>query len=144
MSTLIFKLAMPNRASWNGRWSGEETLYAIVKSMGASKKAKTKTEELLKARSWYHNFGDGWGASVTVSEATPAEARTVRKKTRGFCGYDWMVRDILDHGYIGDPKPVSLGGGGGVLVGSETCAAEKGHNVKADPRLTGKRGAIPG
>ena len=104
MSALIFELSMPNLASWNGRWSGEGNVNAIVKSMGSSKKAKAKIAGLLQAKSWYHSFGDGWAASVSVREANSSEARAMRKKTRGFCGYDWMVNNILDHGYIGDIK----------------------------------------
>ena len=104
MSALIFELSMPNVASWNGKWSGEGNVYAIVKSMGSSKKAQAKIAGLLQAKSWYHHFGDGWSASVSVRAATPNEARAMRKKTRGFCGYDWMVNDILDHGYIGNLK----------------------------------------
>lgn len=92
---------MPGRNSWNGRWSGEETLYAIVKKF-ATKKAQVKAQEILAKRYYSHNFGDGWRAGIEVSEATPQEARRVRKLSKGFCGYDWMVANILAHGKASD------------------------------------------
>lgn len=40
---------------------------------------------------------------------TGEQARTIRKKSEGFCGYDWMVDSILNDGAIygpTQPKPV--------------------------------------
>lgn len=116
--TLIFKLSMPNVASWNGRWSGAEKCYAIVKKFGRGKRSQAKVDELLEFGSWYHNFGDGWGASVSVSAATPEEARKIRKVSSGFYGYDWMVTNILLYGSTrepskqGNPMAVCAMGGG--------------------------------
>jgi hypothetical protein len=98
-----FTLSMPGRNSWNGRWSGESTHYAIVKTL-----TDRKADELLggkQSASWGYNFGDGWFASI--------EARVVPKgerlrKSAGFCGYNWMVSSILDDGEIYgpmNPKP---------------------------------------
>lgn len=104
--TLSFTLSMPGRNSWNGLWSGEETLYAIVKSLGTTNKAKSKGQAILDQRYFSHNFGDGWRASIEVKEVTPSEARQIRKKSLGFCGYDWMVNNILSHGSASDKKEV--------------------------------------
>lgn len=98
--TLVFELSMPNRGSWNGRWSGEGRCYCIVKNFGSSKKAKARCEKLLEKRSWYYRWDDGWGASVSVKAVDPATARKYRKNSMGFCGYDWMVTSILAHGAI--------------------------------------------
>jgi hypothetical protein len=100
MTTLVFKLSMPNRNSWNGGWSGEDREYNIVKNFGRSKKAKDKAEKLLEKESFYYNFGDGWGASVSVRQVDAAGARKARKLSDGFCGYDWMVSSIVSHGEI--------------------------------------------
>jgi hypothetical protein len=31
--TLLFTLSMPNRGSWNGRWSGENNFYGLFKTL---------------------------------------------------------------------------------------------------------------
>ena len=39
---LCFTLTMPNVGSWNGKWTGEKDLHAVVKNLGSSKAAKEK------------------------------------------------------------------------------------------------------
>lgn len=95
---LCFELSMPNVASWNGKWSGEGTLYAKIINFGHSKKAKAKADSLL---GYYHyHFGDGWSAGVDVKEVDAKEAGKIRRKSKGFCGYDWMVESIRYNGKI--------------------------------------------
>lgn len=94
-----FTLSMPNVGSWNGRWSGRDNLYAIVRPF-TGRLGKRIAEAMLKKGSFYYNFGDGWGASIRVSEITGSEVRRVRKASKGFCGYDWMVTSIIAHGGI--------------------------------------------
>lgn len=97
---LAFHLSMPGVASWNGRWSGEGHNYVIVRSLGRSKEAG-RIEAQIEAQSPYgYAFGDGWYASVRVESVDPATARKLRSKSSGFCGYDWMVDSIIDHGEI--------------------------------------------
>lgn len=97
---IVFVLSMPNRGSWNGGWSGSEEQYNIVKNMGTSKKANEKAEALIEQGDFSYCFGDGWRASVEVKLVDNAGARKARKISKGFCGYDWMVRSILYHGDI--------------------------------------------
>lgn len=97
---LCFELGMPNRNSWNGRWSGEDNLYAKVINIGTAKKTLEKYKPILDKGYFYYNFGDGWGASVTVKEVDAKEANKIRRKSRGFCGYDWMITSIRHKGYI--------------------------------------------
>lgn len=97
-----FTLSMPNVGSWNGRWSGRENLYAVVHSF-TGKLGTAIAKAMLAKRSFYYNFGDGWGASVSVSEITGAEVRRVRKASKGFCGYEWMIESIRSHGVIYGP-----------------------------------------
>lgn len=94
-----FTLSMPNRGSWNGGWSGENNLYAIVKKF-TTIKAREKADKILCAGSYYYQWSDGWGASVDVKEIDSLTSRRARKASRGFCGYDWMVESILNHGAI--------------------------------------------
>ena len=59
-------------------------------------------------KSFGYNFGDGWFASVEVRAVNRSEARTLRKASQGFCGYEWMIESILYDGAIygpTQPKP---------------------------------------
>ena len=105
MRYLQFTLDMPNRGSWNGRWSGEGNFYAKVVSFSDRNKSnKEKIDSLLKEPYHYYRWNDGWGASVTIKEIDAKTARQVKKKTNGFCGYDWMVNSIINKGFIATEK----------------------------------------
>lgn len=96
---ISFELSMPGRNSWNGKWSGQDSLYVIVRKFG---------KKYPKLGSYSYNFGDGWRASIAVREVTAPAAKELRKKSRGFCGYDWMVDSIVRDGDIygpTQPKP---------------------------------------
>jgi hypothetical protein len=50
----------------------------------------------LAEKSFFYNFGDGWTACIDVKKSESAEmTRKAKKQSAGFCGYDWMVTDIL-------------------------------------------------
>jgi hypothetical protein len=91
---------MPSRNSWNGRWSGEENYYAIVRTLPAGKKHSEKAARIVANGPYRHSFGDGWAAQVNVKILGSKDITRARKRSRGFCGYDWMVDDILQHGEI--------------------------------------------
>jgi hypothetical protein len=101
---LAFELTMPNVGSWNGKWTGASNCYARVmnytEKYGTSRVAQEKLDDLLKHKSYYYNFGDGWGANVSVKEVSRGEAAKLRRESKGFCGYDWMMDSILAHGEI--------------------------------------------
>lgn len=102
MKHVSFQLTMPNVGSWNGKWTGEDRKYYIVKKF-SDKFFKSEVEKLFTGKtynSWYYNFGDGWGASVSAEIINSVEARKRRKVSRGFCGYNWMVESILRDGVI--------------------------------------------
>ena len=84
-----FKLSMPNVNSWNGRWSGENKNYRIVRSVDA------ETVANWGSMYWHYSFGDGWCAGVKAHVMKPGERK---KKSDGFCGYDWMVDNIIRWG----------------------------------------------
>jgi hypothetical protein len=95
-----FRLSMPNRGSWNGEWSGAGRNYSIVRNL-----TDAKAEALLGpagAASWCHCWTDGWTASVSARVVPKGERL---RKSDGFSGYDWMVRNILDHGCTYEPEP---------------------------------------
>jgi hypothetical protein len=89
---------MPNVGSWNGKWTGATKQYFLVKSF--------KDREALafmgvaQVNSWYYNFGDGWGANVKAEVVDAKEAARRRKVSSGFCGYDWMVKSIIENNKI--------------------------------------------
>ena len=88
---ISFELSMPGNNAWNGRWSGEGSCYAMVKSF---------RKNPPKLGYYDYNFGDGWRAAVTVREVTASAAAKLRKQSKGFAGYDWMVDEIIQHGRI--------------------------------------------
>lgn len=97
---LCFKLGMPSNNSWNGKWSGEGRDYRVVRKIGTSLIDICHGEEIIKNGSYYYNFGDGWSASISVTEIDSREAEKIRKKSNGFCGYDWMIDSIITWGEI--------------------------------------------
>lgn len=98
MRTYIFILTMPNNNSWNGKWSGEGKLYCAFRKI---KEKDIKIIERLNAKqNYYYNFGDGWGANVEVRQIAGKEITSYKKRSKGFCGYDWMIGEIIRHGRI--------------------------------------------
>ena len=92
---IAFTLSMPHNNAWNGRWTGEDDFYAKVRRYSDGAGAA-----ILERSSYYYNFGDGWGASVAVRQVDSKEAARIRRKSKGFCGYDWMIDSIERHGRI--------------------------------------------
>jgi hypothetical protein len=90
---------MPNCGSWNNRWSGEGRLYARVRSITKDMQNKYNIKEKLD-KGYYYNFGDGWGANISVEQIDSKAANKLRKNSKGFCGYDWMIDSILKNNKI--------------------------------------------
>ena len=84
---------MPNKGSWDGKWTGETQTFA-----------RTRTEKRVPKELWnnsfYHRWDDGWTACVTVTQMPANEARKIMRKSKGFCGYDWMIESIIRFGEI--------------------------------------------
>ena len=90
---IAFILTMPRNNSWNGKWTGDESLFCrIMENRSVPKE--------YHGKDFQYDFGDGWVANVEVRKVDCKEANRMRKKSRGFCGYDWMIRSILANGYI--------------------------------------------
>jgi hypothetical protein len=90
---------MPNVGSWNGHWSGEGVVYAQTRRITS----KAILDRIFKGKSeaaFPYDFGDGWRASVNVSSIPAAEATKLMKRSQGFRGYDWMIAEIINYGYI--------------------------------------------
>lgn len=94
---IVFTLTMPNRGSWNGRWSQEERLHAIVK-------CERNVPKEVVGQDFFYTWDDGWTACVSVEKVDCKTAERMRKKSSGFCGYNWMVESIIEKGRIEKPQ----------------------------------------
>jgi len=112
MKTLSFELTMPNVGSWNGKWTGADRKYFVIRRLDnetANKiMADAKTIPIYEGfinrqqigytqprKCYYYNFGDGWGANICVEQVDVKEANKRRKNSAGFCGYEWMIDSII-------------------------------------------------
>jgi len=93
MKTIAFRLSMPRNNSWNNRWSGEELIYVRVQAL-----TNTIAQRVLQQGYYSHSFGDGWVAMISVEEVSKEKAKELKKKSKGFCGYDWMIDNIKWYG----------------------------------------------
>ena len=91
---LCFKLSMPNNNSWNGKWTGEGRFYAKVVSFQGNKRIE-KAKKILEKGYFSYSFGDGWRAGIDVTQVEAKDSASTRRKSMGFCGYDWMVDSII-------------------------------------------------
>ena len=96
---VAFELKMPIVGYLNGRWSGEKGFYLRTRCF-LGKKGIRHAQRILGREYYSYNFGDGWTAGITVKQVTPDKAAKLRRKSSGFCGYDWMVDSIINHGEI--------------------------------------------
>ena len=91
---IAFVLTMPTNGSWNGKWTGDGKLYARVQ------RPAKKIESELAGKRWTYRWDDGWTACIEARKVDYKEAAQIRKITKGFCGYEWMIQSILSHGEI--------------------------------------------
>lgn len=90
---ISFTLTMPRNNSWNNKWSGDDKLYAVVKRLPKEVERRLETNG-----PFYHQWKDGWQAQIDCKVITAVEANKIRKKSLGFCGYEWMIDNIISHG----------------------------------------------
>lgn len=90
---VAFELSMPNRGSWNNRWTGEDRRYVRVYDQ------RTVPKEYW-GKDFYYTWSDGWTACVSVTQVDSRTASKLRRLSNGFCGYDWMISSIIKYGKI--------------------------------------------
>ena len=92
---IVFRLSMPHRGSWNNKWSGESSEHVIVKR-------DTQQLKELVGKDFRFRWPDGWEALIEVLhfKSTDKEFKDMLKRNTGFCGYNWMVRSIIENGKI--------------------------------------------
>lgn len=90
---IVFTLTMPNINTWNDSWSGQNKVFA------KTRENRFVPKEIID-KSFYYNFGDGWGANINVEKMTAQQANKIMKKSSGFMGYDWMIDSIIKYNKI--------------------------------------------
>ena len=92
---IVFELTFPNRGSWNNKWSGEKDKHLIIKK-------DSQVPKYRIGKNYYYDFGDGWGANISVQRmnGNDKEYKQLKKRNVGFCDYDWMVDSIISIGKI--------------------------------------------
>ena len=92
---IAFELTMPNKGSWNNRWSGETKRYIRCKrEWGFSK----ETLEKIINKDYTYSWNDGWTACVSVRKVDGKTAKHLIKISNGFYGYDWRCGRSLVYG----------------------------------------------
>lgn len=94
---IVFELTMPNKGSWNGKWSQEGTCFARVYKQNVVPKEYWN-------KCFFYCWDDGWTACVSVTKVSAVEAHKIEKRSKGFCGYDWMIESIIECGRISTRK----------------------------------------
>lgn len=92
---LAFILTMPGNNAWDGKWSGDGELHAVVQSVPDEAAVR-----VLQKRTYGYDFGDGWYAQIEVRKVDADEAAKLRAESKGFHGYQWMIPPIIDYGKI--------------------------------------------
>jgi hypothetical protein len=95
---IMFMLTMPQKGSWDGKWTGENKLYVLIRMV--SKEAAERLLDGNKVKQWDYNFGDGWVAQIDGRYIEEGESNEFTRKSAGFAGYDWMVDSLLIDGTI--------------------------------------------
>lgn len=95
---LCFELSMPNRGSWNNKWSGDDCGHYLFRTSNAAE--TKKIFQALDGKQWWYSWPDGWSACIEAYIVTAKEKRRLQKKNGGFCSYNWMVDSIIKHGEI--------------------------------------------
>ena len=101
MKYVAYILTMPNKGSWDGKWTGEKDLHVRIRKINEAAWAKGVTKEPeLVGKSFIHDFGDGWTAQIEVREVSYKEANQLKKRSVGFSSYDWMIASLIKYGNI--------------------------------------------
>ena len=90
---IAFELTMPNKGSWNGKWSQEGQLFVRTYD-------QRKVPKKLWNKDFYYHWDDGWTACVSVRKCTASEGKKLDRVSKGFCGYDWMIKSLIRFGEI--------------------------------------------
>lgn len=104
MTVLLFEYGHSKINTWNGRWAGEDKIFAKEVFLSTSKRERLSELgfDLRRGakKSFTHDFGDGWVAEITMTVGAKKDFKEVMKHSEGFMGYEWIIDSILKHGKI--------------------------------------------
>lgn len=86
---------MPSRSSRSARWPVGK-LYAKVVTFPESKSGIAN--KILEKQPYYHFWKDGLIAKISAMVVDSKEAASIKRQSKGFYGFDWMIANILSHG----------------------------------------------
>lgn len=104
MTVLLFEYGHSRIGSWDGKWSGEGSVFA--KEVLLTKERKQHLESLgidckkgVKHK-FSHDFGDGWVAEINMTVGNKKDFKEIMKASQGFMGYEWLIDSILKYGKV--------------------------------------------
>lgn len=104
MTVLLFEYGHSKINTWNGRWAGEDNVFAKEVFLSTSKRERLKELgfDLRRGakKTFTHDFGDGWVAKITMTVGAKKDFEEIMKHSEGFMGYEWIIDSILKHGKI--------------------------------------------
>ena len=104
MTVLLFEYGHSRVGSWNGKWSGEGSVFA--KEVLRTKERKQHLESLGidckkgAKHKFTHDFGDGWVAEINMTVGNKKDFKQIMNASQGFMGYEWIIDSILKHGKV--------------------------------------------
>jgi len=100
MASLVFELSFPSFNTWNGKTIFNDHYHAALRPIRRGIDAMQKASQIVSFGPYRYDFGDGWVASLSARIVDAREARSIRARSIGFMGYEWMIESILSSGRI--------------------------------------------
>ena len=93
MTRVEFKLAMPGRNTWNGKWSGDDRNHTLLRTLDPM------TAVSLDGGYWSYAWSDGWCARITarIVLEEPTEKSRASAATTGWSIASSATGDYADH-----------------------------------------------
>ena len=95
---VVFELRVANAPTWNGKFSGEGNYYAETVAI----RDKNKVKEIVEKGTYHYRWDDGWSVNIKAFEVDSKDAAKIRRRSKGFMGYDWMIDSIIEKGHISE------------------------------------------
>lgn len=102
--TLLFKLNTLSVNTWNGDWTGRNSIFVVTKRLTKKIKEQLARHEINldenQHYSFFYDFGDGWKVSVEMYRTYSKDNSKIVKQSSGFLNYGWMIDSIIKNGKI--------------------------------------------
>lgn len=71
--------------------------YNKCLAIGSASEVKKYGSKITNKGKYIYNWHDEWRTTILVVEVTKVQAQSLRKKSNGFCGCEWMIKSIIKH-----------------------------------------------